>query len=126
MILEMTNKDNNFYNYMGKFFGSRIVQSETKDRIYDDNNKTWYIYLDNKSKPTSFISVNNRVIKNIYTSNKSHLEALLNEFNSKYGIEDSIVTNLYLDVYKTCNLKIYDLDNYKNFVLIRGDNIEKN
>lgn len=42
----MTNKDDNFYSYMGRFFGSRIVQTETKDRIYDDNNKTWYIYLD--------------------------------------------------------------------------------
>lgn len=125
MIIKMTNKDDNFYNYMGKFFGSRIVQSETKDRIYDDNNKVWYIYLDNKSKPTSFISVHDNVIKNIYSCNKNHLEALLNDFNLNFGIQDSIVTNLYLDVYKACKLKIYNLDNYKNFVLIRGGNIEK-
>ena len=32
----MDNKQENFYTYMGKVFGSRIVQKQTNDRIYDD------------------------------------------------------------------------------------------
>ena len=39
MIIKMTNKDENFYQYMGKFFGSRLVERQTNDRIYDDDNK---------------------------------------------------------------------------------------
>ena len=39
MILKLTNKDEKFYEYMGKFFGSRLVQRQTNDRIYDDPDK---------------------------------------------------------------------------------------
>ena len=35
----MINKDEKFYQYMGKFFGSRLVEKQTNDRIYDDNGK---------------------------------------------------------------------------------------
>ncbi len=45
MIVKMDNKSKDFYNIMGKFFGSRIVENKTNDRIYDDNNKSWYIYI---------------------------------------------------------------------------------
>ena len=77
MIVKMTNKDDDFYSYMGKFFGSRIVQTETKDRIYDDNNKVWYIYLNQNSKPCAFISVCDQVIKNIYSNSDDYLKKLL-------------------------------------------------
>mgnify|MGYP003292759025 FL=1 len=56
MILKMDNKSKDFYNIMGKFFGSRIVQNKTNDRIYDDNNKEWYVYLENKN-PVAFVSI---------------------------------------------------------------------
>ena len=56
MILKTNNKEKDFYSIMGRFFGSRIVQNATNDRIYDDNNKEWYIYLNN-DVPVAFISV---------------------------------------------------------------------
>lgn len=39
MILKLNNKSYNFYNYLRKFLGSRVVEITTQDRIYDDNNK---------------------------------------------------------------------------------------
>lgn len=121
MILKMSNKDANFYSYMGKFFGSRIVQTETKDRIYDDRNKKWYIYVDKDNKPYGFISVCDSVIKNIYSSNDLYLKELLSELKKDFTIQPSIVTKLYENVYIDCGLSVTSLDNYKHFVMIRGD-----
>ena len=123
MITKMTNKDEDFYTYMGKFFGSRIVQSETKDRIYDDNNKLWYLYLntDGRPKVCAFASVCNGVIKNIYTSSNDCLEALLMEMKKEKSIKDSIVTKIYEDIYVKCGFKIHTLDTYKHFIMIRGE-----
>ena len=121
MILKLTNKDTNFYQYMGKFFGSRIVQTETKDRIYDDNNKLWYIYVDSDNKPYGFVSVCDRVIKNIYSNNTDYLKDLLKKVLDEIKVEPSIVSNLYETIYQECGLKITHLDNYKHFIMIRGD-----
>lgn len=122
MIVKMTNKDDNFYSYMGRFFGSRIVQTETKDRIYDDNNKTWYIYLDKNERACAFISVHNDVIKNVYSNNDTYLKELILEIKKDFVIKDSIVTNVYENAYLDCGLQIIHLDNYKHFIMIRGEN----
>lgn len=124
MIVKMTNKDDNFYFLMGRFFGSRIVQSETKDRIYDDNFKVWYIYIDETNKVCSFVSVLNNVVKNIYTTSDSYLKELLLYLKKHIHIAPSIITNIYEDVYVDCGFKITMLDNYKHFVMIRGEENE--
>ncbi len=123
MILKLSNKDSNFYYYMGKFFGSRIVQTETKDRIYDDNNKIWYIYVDSNDKAYGFISVCDSIIKNIYSSHEEYLKELLLQVMKDFSVEPSVVTKLYENLYQECGLKITNLDNYKHFVMIRGDKI---
>ena len=122
MILKMTNKDKDFYSYMGKFFGSRIVQTETKDRIYDDNNKVWYIYLDSNNKVCAFLSVCDGVIKNIYSSNDTSLKAIILEMKKDISLHPSIVTKIYENIYIECGLKVNSLENYKHFIMIRGDN----
>jgi len=122
MIVKMTNKDEGFYSYMGKFFGSRIVQTETKDRIYDDNSKVWYIYLDQNTKVCAFLSVCDNVIKNIYSTNSNYLKELILAVNKVCPIKDSIVTKIYEDVYLRCGLKVTGLENYKHFIMIRGEN----
>ncbi len=119
MILKMNNKSENFYSIMGSFFGSRIVQNATNDRIYDDNNKEWYIYF-NDDTPVAFISISADVIKNIYSSKDDALIELLNYVKKEIKIKDSIVTKTYFDVYNKCNFIIVDSD-YKNFVKIRSD-----
>lgn len=106
---------------MGKFFGSRIVQTETKDRIYDDNNKLWYIYINPDDKSCGFISVCDSIIKNIYSNNYDYLEELLKRVVKDIKIEPSIVSKLYEDLYQKCGLVVTHLDNYKHFVMIRGD-----
>lgn len=121
MVLKLTNRDSNFYNYMGKFFGSRIVQTETKDRIYDDNNKIWYLYINSDNKPYGFVSVCDGIIKNIYASNSDYLKELLNTVTSDIKVGPSIVSKLYEDLYRECGLIVTHLDNYKHFVMIRGD-----
>lgn len=102
MIIKMTNKEENFYNYMGRFFGSRIVQTETKDRVYDDNNKTWYIYLNEDIKPCAFVSVSDNVIKNVYSVNDNYLKKLLLSVKNDISIAPSIVTKIYEDIYLEC------------------------
>ncbi len=121
MIVKMTNKDDDFYTYMGKFFGSRIIQAETKDRIYDDNNKEWYIYLNQNNKPCAFVSVCDTVIKNIYSISNDYLKELLLFIMKKIVVSPSIVTKIYEDTYIQCGFHINTLDNYKHFIMIRGE-----
>ncbi len=122
MILKMTNKDRDFYTYLGKLFGSRIVQSETKDRFYDDNNKIWYVYLEIKSnKCLAYVSIYNNVIKNVYSYNEPALTELLMEIKKNYNIQPSIVTKIYQDIYEKCGFFVNDLENYKHFIMIRGE-----
>lgn len=121
MIVKMTNKDDDFYTYMGKFFGSRIIQTETKDRIYDDNNKEWYIYLNQNNKPCAFVSVCDNVIKNIYSVSNDYLKELLLFIAKEIVVSPSIVTKIYEDIYIQCGFHINTLDNYKHFIMIRGE-----
>lgn len=118
MILKIDNKSKNFYNIMGRFFGSRIVQNKTNDRIYDDNDKEWYVYMDNEI-PVAFVSLSSNVIKNVYSIKNEFLVELLNYVKSKIQIQDSIVTVTYFDVYNSCGF-ICDNAGYKNFIRIRS------
>ncbi len=119
MIIKLTNKDENFYQYMGKFFGSRMVQKQTNDRIFDDDNKVWYLYVEDNII-TSFVSVTKNIIKNIYTTKNEHLIELINELkkDNKNQIAKSIVTNAYLEVYEKCKFEIEPKQLSKNFVTI--------
>ncbi len=121
MIVQKTNRDDDFYNYMGRFFGSRIVQTETKDRIYDDNNKVWYIYLSQNDKPCAFVSICEGIIKNIYSTSDEYLKELLLFIKKEVKVKDSIVTKIYEDIYLDCGYKVNSLDNYKHFIMIRGE-----
>lgn len=119
----MTNKSEKFYDYMGKAFGSRIIQSETNDRIYDDNNKEWYVYI-KEDNVVAFVSICENTIKNIYSSKGIFLEELLLELKKDYKILPSIVTKKYEDIYIKCNFKILDSVGYKNFIKIGSDSNE--
>lgn len=116
MVVKLTNKDDDFYHHMGKFFGSRLVQKETGDRIYDDSDKTWYIYLKNDIS-LGFISVSNDTIKNIFAVKKDYLTDLLNAVKKEITISPSVVPNLYSDIYEKCGFNINNAT-YKNFVVI--------
>lgn len=118
MIVKMDNKSKDFYNIMGKFFGSRIVENKTNNRIYDDNNKSWYIYMDNNN-PVAFVSIANGVIKNIYSVKDNFLIELLKYVSKKETIKDSIVTAVYSDIYDVCGFTS-SKDNFKNFIRIRS------
>ena len=63
-IKKINNKTENFYQYMGKFFGSRLVEKQTSDRIYDDDKKDWYVYIENDNV-IAFVSIQNKIIKNV-------------------------------------------------------------
>lgn len=117
MIIKITNKDEKFYQYMGKFFGSRLVERQTNDRIYDDDNKEWYIYL-KEDKVMAFVSINKNIIKNIYTIKEKYLEEILEKIKAENNITYSIVTNCYLESYEKCGFKVNKNETYKNFVTI--------
>ena len=117
MIIEINNKDEKFYQYMGKFFGSRLVEKQTNDRIYDDEKKEWYLYVD-KDIVLAFVSIQGGILKNLYCYKEKHLEEILVYIKKKEEIRTSIVTRKYVDVYKKCELKVIDNDMYKNFITI--------
>lgn len=121
MIIKINNKDEKFYQYMGKFFGSRLVERQTNDRIYDDEKKEWYLHIE-KNNVSAFISVENKVLKNLYCYKEEYLEEILiyikkHEKNGE-KIGNSIVTKRYLEVYERCGFKILYSEGYKNFVTI--------
>lgn len=120
MIIKMTNKEEKFYEYMGRFFGSRLIEKQTNDRIYDDDSKEWYIYLE-EDKVMAFVSINKNVIKNIYTTKDKYLENILKKIKQENNITYSIVTNSYIGVYEKCGFKINKNQGYKNFVLIHTE-----
>lgn len=114
----MNNKDEKFYNYMGKQFGSRLIQNQTGDRIYDDDDKEWYINLKDE-KVVGFISINDRnVIRNIYSTQEIYIKELLEKVSKDIVISPSVVTKLYMDVYKSCKFIVNESSDYKNFVII--------
>lgn len=122
MVIKMTNKSEKFYKYMGKIFGSRLIEKETNDRIYDDDNKIWYMYIEEK-KVKAFVSINENVIKNIYTTKDEYLEEILKKIIKEIPVTYSIVPNKYIDVYKKSGLLVSQNANYKNFVTIYIDRI---
>lgn len=117
MIVKMTNKDEKFYQYMGKFFGSRLVEKQTNDRIYDDDSKEWYIYIE-QGKVMAFVSILKNVIKNLYTTKDKYLEEILIQIQKENTITYSIVSNQYREIYEKSGFKIGKNQDYKNFVTI--------
>lgn len=122
MVIKITNKDENFYNYMGRFFGSRLVEKVTNDRIYDDNDKEWYIYLQDE-KVKAFVSVDKNIIKNLYCKKEEYLEEVLKKVKEDNSITYSIVTNHYKEIYEKVGFKVFENKSYKNFVTIYMDKI---
>ncbi len=123
MIIKMTNKDENFYKYMGRCFGSRLIEKQTNDRIYDDDDKKWYLYIE-EEKVMAFVSINKNVIRNIYTTREKYLEEIFLEIKNEEHITYSVVTNYYLDVYKKCGFKVFEKNEYRNFLTIYMDKEE--
>ena len=123
MVIKMTNKDENFYNYMGRFFGSRLVEKQMNDRMYDDDNKEWYLCIE-EEKVKAFVSIHDEVIKNIYTTKEEYLEEVLKRIvKQKKIITFSIVTNKYIDTYEKCGFKIGNNKDYKNVTTIYIDRL---
>lgn len=117
MIIKITNKEEKFYQYMGKIFGSRLIERQINDRIYDDDNKQWYIYLE-EEKVMALVSISKNVIKNIYTTKEKYLEEILEKVKKENNITYSIVTKCYTELYQKCGFKVSENQEYKNFVTI--------
>lgn len=124
MIIKITNQEENFYLYMGRIFGSRFVEKQTNDRIYDDDNKEWYLYLE-EDKVKAFVSVSKNVIKNIYATKEEYLEKILKMLKKESKMIHGIVTNQYIEVYEKCGFKVDKSQNYKNFVTIYLEGAKK-
>lgn len=117
MIVKMNNKEEKFYDYMGRMFGSRIVQRQTNDRIYDDNEKEWYLNLED-DRVVAFVSIVNNTIKNVYTIKDNYLIDILKTIRKELKIKESIVPNLYKEIYVKAGFNINTMNSLKNFVMI--------
>ena len=94
MVVKMTNQTENFYHYMGKFFGSRLVERQTNDRIYDDDNKQWYLYLE-QGKVKAFVSISKNIIKH-YLSTANAVSGKDNPFVGINSIKTISNSSLFL------------------------------
>ena len=118
MVVKMNNKYKSFYQYMGQMFGSRVIEKQTNDRIYDDNDKEWYMVIED-DKVQAFVSMNSKnVIKNLYTVKKEYLSEIFRYIRMERSIAPSTVTNIYTDLYKRSGFKIGEDEKFKNFVVI--------
>ncbi len=117
MVVKMNNKTEKFYEYMGKIFGSRLIQNQTNDRIYDDDSKIWYIYLDDE-KVLAFVSISNNIIKNVYGIKDKCLKDVLEQVKKENKITFSTVTNIYEKLYSSTGFKVNKTEGLKNFVVI--------
>ena len=115
MIKKMTNKDSNFYKYMGEIFGSREIQRETSDRFYDDDGKEWFLYME-LGVTLSVVSVKENVIKNVYSCEQNCLISILKQIypDISSGIVPKIYENSYIDAGYTVS------ESNVNFVKIKG------
>ena len=117
MIIKTNNKEEDFYSYMGKMFGSRIVQRQINDRIYDDNDKEWYLYVED-NRVVAFASIASDTIKNVYTIKDNYLVEILKRIRKENKIKESIVPNIYKELYKKAGFKINTMNTLKNFIMI--------
>lgn len=124
MVIQLTNKSNNFYAHLGPIFGSRKVQKMTGDRFYDDDEKVWFIYF-NRGTPTAFVSVEDNVIKNVWSEQENYLVAVLKEVNSKVTVEESVVPIIFQKSYQAAGFTQLE-GKSKNFIKIRGVQDGKN
>ena len=123
MILKINNQDKDFYKYMGPVFGSRKIESEINDRIYDDDKKMWYLSINKKDKKVlALVSVASNIIKNVYTSNEDCLIQLLKEIQLDMTIKASVVPIVYTDIYKDSGLIVTEINGYKNYISVRSEN----
>lgn len=116
MIIKIDNTSKNFYAHLGKVFGSREVERLTGDRIYDDDNKEWYLYYKN-GVPNTFVSIKNNVIKNIWGYEEKYIIEVLEHI--KPIVKESIVTKYFKELYIKAGYEILD-ESSKNFIKIRG------
>ena len=117
MIIQVVNTDEKFYKYMGKFFGSRTIEKQINDRIYDDDDKVWYLNIE-EDRVVAFASVCRNLIKNVYATKDSYLVELLQYLKKEVKIRPSTVTNIYRETYEKAGYQIMTDEVYKNFVKI--------
>lgn len=122
MKFTWTNKSKNFYYRFGPIFGSRKIEAEIKDRIFDDDDKKWNVYF-KRERMVAFISIVGNKIKNAYcTDNKALIELLKAEYKK---ISICILPKVYIEEYKKAGYEIID-EVGKNFLKIKGGYNEEN
>jgi len=117
MVIKLDNKAKEFYGYMGRFFGSRVVEKQMNDRMYDDDGKEWYIFVD-EGTAKAFVSIQKETIKNVYTTKEEYLKEILIQIKQERPIGISIVPKIYENIYSECGLEVSIGEQYKNFVVV--------
>lgn len=118
MILKLNNQSKNFYTHLGKFFGSRDIERVTHDRIFDDDDKEWYIKFNRSGKPVAFVSIAGGKVKNIWGDTENNIVEVLKKVKDESEIKNSIVTTAFKELYSKAGYEIEE--HSKNFVVIRS------
>ena len=114
-MMKLTREDDRFYEILGPVFGSRVIQRVTTDRFYDDEEKTWYLDMDETGDILYVFSVKKHVLKNIYVGDADAAVEGLKE--AKEDIKSGRVTKLYESLYKEAGFLVKDYSvNYVDIV----------
>lgn len=114
MIIKMNNKNENFYNIMGKHFASKSFIKELDCQLYD-NNCEWYMFFDEKQL-LGFASLENKnnyyYLDNFYVfqecRNKGIAKEILKEILKDYTNIKLISRNEYaIKIFKKYGFKEY-------------------
>lgn len=65
----LTNKEKDFYYFMGPFLSRRPIVKELGNSIWDDDNKIWFVYMDNfhvRGFASLFIHKNRGHLQSVY------------------------------------------------------------
>jgi hypothetical protein len=87
-LITMTNKDSNFYTYMGKYLSKREIVKELGMNVWDDNSKVWLLVIDNDECIGFSSFIKNEKMKKAYLKSswvvpKNRNRGLFNKLFSK-------------------------------------------
>jgi hypothetical protein len=118
-IWQISNTDDNFYELMGRVFGSRFIEKQVGLKIYDDSNKQWVITTINDDV-IGFCSLQASTISDCFVYPNYRLQGVFNTMLdlllSKPGNYRAVCTKMSLQAFLNRGFQVTKTT--KNFTFV--------
>lgn len=108
-ILRLERNDQDFYDYMGPVFGSRIIEREAGDRFYDDPDKVWYV-LPNRGAA----SVKHGLLRNFWAADDETADMLVEALRADNPHLSGVAPRQYEKAFADAGFQVSE--HHKNFI----------